>query len=249
MIDTKYIDRLQLILEKNNVCESHGITHAIKVYEHANNALYYVNEITDDDKLAVLFASLLHDADDKKFFPKHRNYENLRCVMDDINTNILNNVIRMVELVSASKNGDSIPDDIKDNQWMLIPRYADRLEAIGIIGISRCWQYTKTIKNPLYLETTERAIDENDLWTNIATEERYKKYNGNSVSMIDHFYDKLLRLTIFPLKNKYFDNMCVERRKSLIIFLLDYGKTGIMTDDIITDFIAANDKNIDIFSE
>ena len=37
-------------------------------------------------------------------------------------------------LVSASKNGDNIPKAISNKLWMLIPRYSDRLEAIGIIG-------------------------------------------------------------------------------------------------------------------
>ena len=55
----------------------------------------------------------------------------------------------MVSLVSSSKNGDRIPEDAINNEWLLYPRYADRLEAIGIIGIERCYQYALTSKNTL----------------------------------------------------------------------------------------------------
>jgi uncharacterized protein len=237
MLYKKYIDKLKEILTKNNVCDSHGIGHALKVYSHAVNALTQYVTLYDEERMAIVLAALLHDADDKKFFPTHNNYENLRLILDDIPDKTINLIIKMIDLVSASKNGDNIPDDIKGKEWMLIPRYADRLEAIGIIGIERCWKYTKTINNPLYLESTLRAIDENDLWTNIATEERYQKYNGKSASMIDHFYDKLLRLTIFPIRNKYFDTICAIRRKPLVDFVLEFGKLGSIDDKFIESFI------------
>jgi uncharacterized protein len=148
----KYINKLDDILKINNVCLSHGIQHAISVMSNAKNCMI-ANKIIINDKTielsheeykAILLAALLHDADDKKFFPSNKNYENLRYILEGENDNLINLVVTMVDLVSSSKNGDRIPDFIKDKLWMLIPRYADRLEAIGMIGIERCYKYGKT---------------------------------------------------------------------------------------------------------
>lgn len=237
MLYKKYIDRLKSLLEEHKVCDSHGISHALKVYSHASNAISSIRNLTDDQKMAILLAALLHDADDRKFFPNNKNYDNLRKIVHDVPNDVVELIIRMVDLVSSSKNGDSIPPDAKQNIWMLIPRYADRLEAIGIIGIERCWKYIKTCGNPLFTSNTPKAVDEADLWMNIATPERYAKYNGVSASMIDHFYDKLLRLTVFPIRNKYFDSIAEQRRAPLVDFVLQFSKMGMIDDQFIADFI------------
>jgi uncharacterized protein len=152
-----YIDKLNKLLTDNKVSECHGLNHAESVM---NNAFYALEAqdytLTDEEKDSVLLAALLHDADDRKFFPNNHNYENLRNILEDKSEEFINQVISMVDLVSSSKNGDFIPEYIKNKEWMLIPRYADRLEAIGVIGIERCYIYGK-VKNPvakLYLDET-----------------------------------------------------------------------------------------------
>ena len=61
--------------------------------------------------------------------------------------------------------------------------------------------------------------------------------------MIDHFYDKLLRASIFPVKNKFFEKETKNRRKHLIDFLLYFAKTSEMsgkkslTDKDVIDFL------------
>ena len=234
-----YIDKLNKLLTDNKVSECHGINHAIQVMHNAQQALYYGDyNLTDEEKESVLLAALLHDADDRKFFPNNHNYENLQTILNDKSKEFIVNVVNMVNLVSSSKNGDSIPDYVKDKEWQLIPRYADRLEAIGVIGIERCYMYGK-VKNPiskLYLDTTERGFTESELWE-IATIDRYNSYTGDSISMIDHYYDKLLRSSKFPIKNPYFEKECEKRRKPIIKFLLYFGKKGSITDDETLEFI------------
>ena len=236
-----YIDRLNQILTDNKVSECHGLNHAIAVMNNASNALYsniHNYNLTDEEKDSVLLAALLHDADDHKFFPDNHDYENLRNILNDKPNDFVYQVMFMVNLVSSSKNGDFIPDYIQQKEWMLIPRYADRLEAIGVIGIERCYMYGK-IKNPvakLYLDITERGFTESELWE-IATVERYNSYSGNSMSMIDHYYDKLLRSSLFPIRNSYLDKECDKRRKPIIEFLLYFGKKGCITDEEIIEFI------------
>jgi len=235
-----YVERLNNIFIKNNISICHGITHAKKVLENAINALdtssYNINNI---EKEYVLLASLLHDADDRKFFPSHLQNENLRNVLYDKSDEYVDFVIYLVNMVSCSKNGDTILESVIGKEWQLIPRYADRLEAIGIIGIERCFIYNKKINMKLFTENTPRPKTEEEIWK-IASIERYSKYNGKSDSMIDHYYDKLLRSTYFPIRNEYFDNECNIRRKQLIHFILKFGEGNINNDDDVLFYISTN---------
>ena len=233
----KYIDRLNNVLNNNNVSICHGINHAKKVLENATNALKVSNyDLNDIEKEYVLLASLLHDADDRKFFPNNNNNENLRYVLYDKSEDLINFVIYLVNMVSCSKNGDNIPESVIGKEWQLIPRYADRLEAIGMIGIERCFIYNKNINMKLFLENTPKPKTEEEIWK-IASIERYSKYNGESISMIDHYYDKLLRLTYFPIKNSFFDYECEIRRKPLIDFILKFGNNEINNDEDMINYI------------
>jgi uncharacterized protein len=219
-----YIVKLNEIFIRHNVCQSHGIDHAICVLNNAIEALQYIN-ISDNDKKLVCIAALLHDADDYKFFPNNKlEYQNLKTIMtyckhDDKDINI---VLRMVDLVSSSKNGDNIPSDVPE--WYVIPRYADRLEAIGLIGIKRCYQYNKTINAKIFDENTPVFASKEDIIKYVNNnKKRYTSYNGTSNSMIDHYYDKLLHITEFPIRNKYFDKCCEELLDIQLNFLLFFG--------------------------
>lgn len=235
----KEVELLNELLQINKVSTCHGIEHALTVMCHAFNALKFI-EINNTDKINVLLAALLHDSDDHKFFPTHTNYENLRNILKQTykNEDEINQIVFMVSIVSASKWGDKIPDDVIDKEWMLIPRYADRIEAIGLIGIERCYIFNQNVsKTPLYVPSTPKPIKEEDIWEN-ATNERYLKYKGNSDSMIDHYYDKLLHITKFPIRNQYFDLLCDIRRKPLIDFLLFFGRKESLTPEDVEKFIS-----------
>lgn len=233
----KFVDRLNNIFTRANVCKSHGIDHAIAVMAHADLAIKSKNyKISNRSKDAVKLAALLHDADDRKFFPLHKNYENLKNVLYDKPNTFVDLVVRMVSLVSSASNADRIPEDVIGKEWMLIPRYADRIEALGIIGVERCFQYNKTKQRPMYIDSTPRAKTEKEIF-NIATEERYNSYVGNSNSMIDHYYDKLLRISNVPINNDYLVQHAKERQQITIRFILYFGHLEIMTEKDVDKFI------------
>lgn len=50
-----------------------------------------------------------------------------------------------------------------------------------------------------YIWKTLLDLRQEEIWA-LATEERYNSYKGKSVSMIDHYYDKLSRLSTFQLE-------------------------------------------------
>lgn len=188
-----------------------------------------------------MLASLLHDADDQKFFPENKDYNNARLILNDMSAEFVDKVIKLISWVSASKNGDDIPNSAVNNDWMLIPRYADRLEAIGMIGIERCYIYTVKKGRPICTESTPMPQTEKEIW-DCATKERFNSYtNGKeSDSMVDHFYDKLLHITKFPIRNSFFDKECEKRRKPLIDFLLKVGEKGGMTNKDISVFLLSS---------
>jgi uncharacterized protein len=232
---------LGTIFAEANVCESHGIDHAIDVTRIVDRALRCdPGNLTISQRLAIRLATTLHDADDSKLFPGN-DTQNARAVLARLRYNghpfdedTIALVLRMIGWVSASKNGDAIPAEAVLNPWMLMPRYADRVTAMGHTGVKRCWKYTRGIKRPLYTPETARAVDEEDLWSRIATSERYAAYRGQSASMIDHYYDKLLHLgrALMEQDNAYFRLEARRRNLPLIEVALAFGRDGTLSDEL-----------------
>jgi hypothetical protein len=54
---------------------------------------------------------------------------------------IIEDAVKMIDLVASSKNGNSIPEEALVRPELLWVRYCDRLEALGTIGVVRCYQY------------------------------------------------------------------------------------------------------------
>jgi uncharacterized protein len=202
----------------------HGLDHFIAVTNHAVNALKYEN-LSDEQKLQVELAALLHDVDDHKLFPDNKNHENARKILTNAmpdDEHLIQGIIQMIDLVSCSKNGDREPSE----PWMAIPRDADRLEAIGQIGIDRCLQFNKHKGVPLHTDTTPRVSNLEEL-SQVVTPERFEGYGRGvpSASMIDHYYDKLLHIgssNRLRSQNPYILEEATRRNQVMIDFVLEY---------------------------
>jgi uncharacterized protein len=220
----------------NNLDESHGYMHFMRVLQHASNACKCEN-IEFVNKFAILIASLLHDVDDAKYFSTEdfANARNLLSITIDmfgvnlpefITNDWVELVINMIKLVSCSKNGNKLPDETP--QWMFIPRLADRLDALGEIGIERTIAFNNMKGRPMHDKNTKRAYTIDEL-NNIATLDRFNQYvNGNTeLTTIGHMYDKLIHIgrpEYFGTTNKY---LIYEANKGRIVmeqFVLKYWK-------------------------
>ena len=239
VFNSLYIDEIRSMVQQINsvrdeasqIDSSHGINHYLTVVQNISYALEYTTlHVTDREKLLVKLAGLLHDIDDHKYFPSHHNFENARKFLekdsiqkiDNITRNDISTILLMIHLVSSSTHGDTMPLGIPE--WYLYPRYADRLESLGLIGLERTLEYTIKKAQPIFLLDTKRVKEGKDeLYGSIATVERYNNYK-KSVSMIDHFYDKLLRLGDFPITNDYFIMECTKRIAPLVQFIMDFSK-------------------------
>ncbi len=223
-----YLTRLHQLVDSDSVCKSHDVQHFVKVYENAQLALESRKEsrgkseqyLSGFERKAILLAALLHDVDDKKLFPKSINNFNCRKILFEAccSDKFVSLVVEMINLVSFSKHGDSVPANIKkkDQKWKLIPRYADRLEALGLTGIKRCYQFTKTLKRPIILEDTPRPKTLEEL------EQVLEEYKGEDNCFITHFYVKLLMIYKFPICNAYLVPRGIEEGQIMIDFILKF---------------------------
>lgn len=196
----KVIDYLKNWCYEMQIPSDHGFDHYIKVYKHGVKALRSTS-YSEEVKICILLACLLHDVDDKKLFI-NKNFENARKILSECDCSQYEDlVIEMIDLVSTSKNGNSI----EKSPWKYIPRDCDRLEAVGEEGLIRCEQYALRIGNPLYIETTPlpTTMAELEEVLNYCPVEVYMESGGKSKSMLDHFYDKLLHLGYVASDNKY----------------------------------------------
>jgi uncharacterized protein len=219
---------------------SHGIDHILRVYQHALKAIQCQKPpLSGQTNQEIQMAALLHDADDTKYFPQHAAYENAREILGAANVaeSSCERVIHMISLVSCSKNGNSVPESIRKSQEfsLLIPRWADRLEAVGAVGLVRCFQYNQEHGSPMSSPTSPRAQTEAEVWK-YATPARFHAYTsadsttgGSSDDMISHYYDKLLHVACPPadiVRNTYLEEQAKESSKELVEMCLRFGRTG-----------------------
>lgn len=181
--------------------DDHGMNHIKRVAENTGLGLCqseWSNKLSESDANSMILAAYLHEVDDRKL-TKTSDYENAREILSILNEKYPDKfdpalVIKIIDLVSCSKNGNNVPEGTP--VWMLFVRAADRMEAIGKIGAKRCVEYSKRVGDPLYTPETPLSLDHEEILS-FATPERFNRYvyeGGKSVSIIDHFYDKLLHL-------------------------------------------------------
>lgn len=201
----------------------HGVDHFVAVYKHACEAVLR-EDLPPDTKLHIVVAALLHDIDEKKFFPHNKHYENARLILNKLNYTYkdVEDIIDMIKLVSCSTNGDSTPPF----PYMCIPRDCDRLEAIGLLGVERALQCATLYNEPFTVDTTEKAFTIDDI-NRIVTPERFNKYASGikSLSLIDHFYDKLLHIgkpECLKSGNAYILEMAKTYHDNMVQYVLNY---------------------------
>ena len=229
-----------------SVDESHGIRHAQAVLAHVEKAIEADPDVAINEQttLALRLAALLHDADDRKYFgTKQPNaLSNAKRIMNDagIDPAVRDDALSMISFVSCSQNGNNAPPEAYKRPEILWPRWADRLEATGAIGVVRCYQYNLARGEPLSNDDTPRPQSESAVWE-VATESRFAAYQesgGSSASMMDHYFDKLLQCARPPasiVRNSYLESEASRRCGALVKVCLAFGSTGVVPVSLIEE--------------
>jgi len=154
------------------------------IYRVWKNAQHIAREEGDVDTLIVELGALLHDIADSKFHggdeeigPKTaREYLNSLSVDADVVEHV-ENIVRHI----------SFKGSLEGQKWMSpeleVVQDADRLDAVGAIGIARTFNYGGH---------KGRALHDPNIKPNLVmTKEEYK---NSTAPTLNHFYEKLLLL-------------------------------------------------------
>jgi Predicted HD superfamily hydrolase len=127
------IKYISCLFEDN--ADGHDYNHSIRVWK---NAMKIVESYPEADTMIIALAALLHDADDYKLFDT-KNNQNTRDYLknQNISNDYIDRICEVINTVSFSKNKGIIPNTIEG----CIVRDADRLDALGAIGIARTFAY------------------------------------------------------------------------------------------------------------
>jgi len=176
---------------------------------HTERVLRLSSEISKEEENVDHFilesSALLHDLIDWKLDEK-KSSEEIRNFLEsiDIDEKKIGKIIKIIENISfKGANNESKLDSIEGK----IVQDADRLDAMGAIGIARCFAYGgckgQKIYDPDILPKTHDSFDE---------------YKGSETTSLNHFYEKLLLLKK-SMNTVQGINIAEERHKYMINFL------------------------------
>ena len=154
----------------------HDYYHSVRVHDLAVT----IQRSEGGDLLLIRLAALLHDADDRKLFGSEGS-RNAKGFMErnGIPEDVQNKVLAIISQISFKGSETVVPDTLEGK----IVQDADRLDAIGAIGIARAFAYGGSRSRPMHLPDSKPVMG--------MDAETYYKNEGSTVN---HFYEKLLLL-------------------------------------------------------
>jgi len=204
----KIINNTILFVKKilQNAEGGHDWFHIERVYKNA--VLISKSEKVDD--FIVALGALLHDIADAKFYDGDETIgpTMARKFLFDQNVDrlVIEHIVQIINTISFKVSLDK--DAIKFNSPELnVVQDADRLDAIGAIGIARCFNYGGFKNRQLYNPKIKPNLN--------MSKEEYKK---SSTPTINHFYEKLLLLKD-KMNTKTGSRIAIDRHQYMITFL------------------------------
>lgn len=151
------------------------------IYRVRNNAMYIFSIEKKGDPFIIEMGSLLHDIGDYKIRSAGRNH-NLRGFLVDLGLGV-SQMDKLIYIVDHISFKSSFGPEYEHMPELDIVQDADRLDALGAIGIARAFNYGgfkgHEIYKPGIQPKTYKTPDE---------------YESSDSSTINHFYEKLLNL-------------------------------------------------------
>ncbi|CAM1374114.1 Phosphohydrolase [Tenacibaculum litopenaei] len=158
----------------------HDYFHIERVYKNA----LLIAENEEVDTFVVALGALLHDIADSKFYNGDETVgpKKARDFLSglEVEDSIIEHVVQIIRNISFK--GGNFTQDFHSPELDVI-QDADRLDAIGAIGIARCFNYGGFKNRALYDPSIAPNLN--------MTKEEYKK---STAPTINHFYEKLLLL-------------------------------------------------------
>ncbi len=154
--------------------------------ERVFNTSKLIAQNEEVDSLVVQLAALLHDIADPKFYDGDENVgPNMArnfLKSQQVDNTIIDHVVNIIQHMSF-KNSLAESASTFSSKELEVVQDADRLDAMGAIGIARAFNYGGFKNRPLYDPNISPNLH--------MTKEEYKK---SQAPTINHFYEKLLLL-------------------------------------------------------
>ena len=201
-----------------NEFSGHDYYHTVRVY---NNAMMIAQHEECDEELVSL-ASILHDVDDYKLVKEQQEeLHNAKTFLRSNNypEDRIQLICRIISQLSYKGNDTVTPDTIEGK----IVQDADRLDAIGAIGIARTFAYGGNHNIPIYDPSIEYREN--------MSEEEYKQTTG---STINHFYEKLLLIKDL-MNTDTAKDIAEARHEYMMLFLEEFYKEWDGKDQVNTN--------------
>lgn len=160
-----------------NEYSGHDWFHTLRVFRTATR----IAEAEGADAETVQLAALLHDVDDRKLSPEtHADKANARSFLsaNNVDESRIDEICRIIGEISFAEN--CVPSTLEGK----CVQDADRLDAIGAIGIARAFAYGGNHNRLMYHPDVKPNLN--------MSREEYVKSNSTTVN---HFHEKLFKLT------------------------------------------------------
>ena len=200
------IDFVKKTLEGAEV--GHDWFHTERVWRLAK----FIAKTENCNQEIVEISALLHDIADPKF---HNGDETLALEISEkflneigMEAQKIEQILFIIKHISFKNKGETI----EKTKELEIVQDADRLDAMGAIGIARTFNFGGYKNNLIYNPDIQPNIHQ--------TKEEYKKSNGTT---INHFYEKLLLLKNLMNTDKGRE-LAEERHSFMLVFLKQFYK-------------------------
>lgn len=200
---TEYIKQ-----EFSNDTSGHDWWHIYRVWKNA----LAINKHEKADSFIVQLAALLHDLDDWKFNSSEDETPlRARRWLDScsVEIHIADNVCNIIKHISYK--GANVKNKMDSLEGFIV-QDADRLDAIGAIGIARAFAYGG-YKNRMMYDPESKPEMHNS----------FEEYKNSQSDTINHFYEKLLLLKDM-MNTKTAKRIAEQRHDVMVKFLDDFMK-------------------------
>lgn len=161
----------------------HDWFHIERVYQNAK----LIAQGEDINLFIVELGALLHDIADAKFYDGDETVGPDKAAAflksEGVETSIIDEIVYIINNISFKNSLDKDSSKISISKELEVIQDADRLDAIGAIGIARAFNYGGFKNRALYDPDIKPILNQN--------KEAYKK---STAPTINHFYEKLLLL-------------------------------------------------------